>query len=121
MILWFWSNNGDPEEPGSVTPSSQASIHQTAAPPVELVYGLSSSKQIFFTSPDGWWMPVALSGVSPEASQPAYSTSQLLGGVLLNSINATSAPPSATNSAPPEMLLLVGPVLPEQVLLSWLK
>ena len=36
-----------------MTPSSQASIHQTAAPPVELVYGLSSSKQIFFTSPDG--------------------------------------------------------------------
>ena len=66
-------------------------------------------------------MPVALSGVAPEASQPAYSTSQLLGGVLLNSISATSEPPSATNSDPPEMLLSVGPVLPEHVLLSWLK
>lgn len=64
---------------------------------------------------------MAFSGVAPEASHPAYSTSHEAGGALLNSMSATSAPPSATNRFPPEMLMEVGPELPEHVLLSWLK
>ena len=63
-------------------------------------------------------MPTALVCVALDASHPAYSTPQAAGGVELSSMRATSEAPSATSKVPPEMLLLVGPVLPEQVALS---
>ena len=66
-------------------------------------------------------MPTAEVGPVPLASHPAYSTLKLAGGVLLSSMSATSLEPLLTSRVPPETLWLVGPVLPEQVLLSWLK
>ena len=66
-------------------------------------------------------MPTALEWLALEASQPAYSTPHDAGGVALNSMSATSEAPLFKSNVPPEMLLLVGPVLPEQVALSWLK
>ena len=65
-------------------------------------------------SPLGWWMPTAELGVDPLTSQPAYSTLKLDGGVLLNSIRATSLDPLLTSSVPPETLWLVGPVFPDR-------
>ena len=104
MILWLLSKSGAPDDPGSVTPSSHWSIIQTAAPPAVAKYGLSSSKQIFFKSPDGWWIPVAFKGVLPEASQPAYCTLNDAGGISLSSISAKSDAPSLTSRLPPDML-----------------
>ena len=103
-----------------MTPSSQASITKLRRLPWSWCTGCLLQSKFSSRRRTGGgfqWRSLAWR----LASHPAYSTSQLLGGVLLNSMSATSALPSATNSALPEMLLLVGLVLPEQVLRSWLK
>ncbi len=72
-----WSNKGDPEEPGSVVPTSQSTTRTWVllpgdeVPPYEVICVAWFSKLIFLSSPLGWWMATAeLAGVDDQL-QPA--------------------------------------------------
>ena len=116
MILPSWSNNGEPEDPGSVTPISHPpwrppTISQVWAPALNSFVAGSLSLQTFITSPDGWWIPTWYSGKLSDLSQPAKTLSQSSGISLLISTRAKSEPASLALNVAPLIVMLVGPLL----------
>ena len=107
------SNNGDPEEPGSVTPISQPPpavvISQVCAPALLAWIGWSLSLHTFIISPAGWWIPTVNSGVISDLSHPANTLSHSSGIAWFISTSAKSEPASLALSVAPLKVIFVGP------------